>query len=157
MKNVRRRNGQQDSSLLLQVYANDFPDNRFVLQLFFVKTVTKPLLDINLSLFCRFLMTNPDLVMVNSLPMMLDHVRALLKGYDYHQSDLKILLGYDTQFTLTDGYVSWVTISDNRFTHITSGAAIILPVFQVWYRFCCTYLLFCSSLDYTREKAISTP
>ena len=102
-------------------------------------------------------MTNTDLVMVNSLPMMLDHVKALLKGYDYDQSDMKILLGYDTQFTLTDGYVSWVTISDNRFTHITSGAAMILPVFQVCYRFCCTYLLFCSSLDYTREKAISTP
>ena len=51
MKNVRRRNGQQDSSLLLQVYANDFPDNRFVLKLFFVKIVTKPLLDINISLF----------------------------------------------------------------------------------------------------------
>ena len=94
-------------------------------------TVTKPLPVLYLSLFCRFLMTNPDLVMVNSLPMMLDHVKALLKGYDYDKSEMKILLGYDTQFTLTDGYVSWVTISDNRFTHITSGAAMILPVFQV--------------------------
>ena len=94
-------------------------------------TVTKPLPVLYLSLFCRFLMTNPDLVMVNSLPMMLDHVKALLKGYDYDISEMKILLGYDTQFTLTDGYVSWVTISDNRFTHITSGAAMILPVFQV--------------------------
>ena len=66
-------------------------------------TVTKPQLALYLSLFCSFLKTNPDLVMVNSLPMMLDHVKALLKGYNYDKSDIKILLGYDTQFTLTDG------------------------------------------------------
>ena len=28
-KNLRRRNGQTDSLLLLQLYANDFPDCRF--------------------------------------------------------------------------------------------------------------------------------
>jgi hypothetical protein len=51
-------------------------------------------------------MTSPDLVMVNALPEMIDHVRTLLRSCSYDKMELKILAGYDTQFELTDGYVS---------------------------------------------------
>ena len=51
-------------------------------------------------------MTSPDLVMVNALPEMLTHVKKLLRTCSYNKNKLKILVGYDTQFNLTDGYVS---------------------------------------------------
>ena len=47
--------------------------------------------------------------MVNALPEMLDYAKKLLKGYNYQTSDIKILVGYNTQFNLTNGYVSFLT------------------------------------------------
>jgi hypothetical protein len=44
--------------------------------------------------------------MVNALPEMIEHVKSLLRSCPYDKMELKILAGYDTQFELTDGYVS---------------------------------------------------
>jgi hypothetical protein len=44
--------------------------------------------------------------MVNALPEMVEHAKNLFRGYNYSTSDMKILVGYDTQFELTNGYVS---------------------------------------------------
>ena len=51
----------------------------------------------------RLLITKPDLMMVNALPEMIEHVKNLFKVFK--PADFKILVGYDTQFQLTDGYV----------------------------------------------------
>lgn len=59
----------------------------------------------------RLLMTSPDLVMVNALPEMIDHMRKLLQTCPYKKAELKILAGYDTQFELTDGYVSGASMT----------------------------------------------
>ena len=48
-------------------------------------------------------MTSPDLIMVNGLPEMTSHVKGLFKAFK--DEPFKILLGYDTQFNLTNGYV----------------------------------------------------
>ena len=45
----------------------------------------------------RFLMTVPDLVMVNITPEMLKQAREILK-INYDQAEQKQLIGYDTQF-----------------------------------------------------------
>ena len=49
--------------------------------------------------------------MVNALPEMVDHVKDLFKGYDYTTSSVKVLVGYDTQFELTNGYVNFILSS----------------------------------------------
>ena len=60
-------------------------------------------LKIPLTSLFRLLITKPDLVMVNALPEMINHVKSLFKVFQ--PEDFKILVGYDTQFQLTDGYV----------------------------------------------------
>ena len=52
----------------------------------------------------RLLITAPDLVMVNGLPEMVTHVKGLFKAFS--REKYKLLIGYDTQFELTNGYVS---------------------------------------------------
>ena len=64
---------------------------------------TEALTKIPLTCLFRLLITKPDLVMVNALPEMIDHVKSLFKVFQ--PEDFKILVGYDTQFQLTDGYV----------------------------------------------------
>ena len=62
----------------------------------------------HISLECediRFLMTVPDLVMVNITTEMLKQVKEILK-IDYDKATQKQLVGYDTQFRLGDFYVS---------------------------------------------------
>ena len=53
--------------------------------------------------YFRLLVTSPDLIMVNGLPEMVTHVKGLYKAFK--DEPYKILLGYDTQFELTNGYV----------------------------------------------------
>ena len=113
----------------------------------------------------RLLVTSPDLIMVNGLPEMVTHAKGLFKAFKSEK--YKILIGYDTQFNITNGYVrqynyylnhhyrrhrhyhchrhhcrhhhhhigyfqvSWLCITDPRYTHAVSGASMILPLFQV--------------------------
>lgn len=72
----------------------------------------------------------PDLIMVNISPVMLEQVRAILK-LDYDSSELKQMLGFDTQFDLGDYYCSWITIRDIRYKNSKSGKCPVVPAVQV--------------------------
>ena len=78
----------------------------------------------------RFLMTIPDLVMVNISPEMLKQTRDILK-IDYDKAEIKQLLGYDTQFQLGNYYVSWICIRDIRLKDRKSGKSPVIPIVQV--------------------------
>ena len=86
-----------------------------------------------ISLECediRFLMTVPDLVMVNITTEMLKQVKEILK-IDYDKATQKQLIGYDTQFQLGDFYVSWISIRDIRYQDRKSGKCPVIPVCQI--------------------------
>ena len=78
----------------------------------------------------RFLMTVPDLVMVNITPKMLKQAREILK-INYDRAEQKQLLGCDTQFQLGDYYVSWICIRDIRYKDKNSGKSTVIPIAQV--------------------------
>ena len=86
-----------------------------------------------ISLECediRFLMTVPDLVMVNITTEMLKQVKEILK-IDYDKATQKQLIGYDTQFQLGDFYISWISIRDIRYQDRKSGKCPVIPVCQI--------------------------
>ena len=78
----------------------------------------------------RFLMTVPDLVMVNCTKEMLNQAREIL-ALDYDKAQFKQLVGYDTQFELGDYYVSWISMRDIRFRNKKSLKSPVIPVIQV--------------------------
>ena len=167
-KNVRRRNGGMDTLSMLQLSADDHNDCRYNYCNVTLLWCPKRTMSAFFTVFPNWEL--PWLCLGSSWHLQTSSwstasQKWLPKGLfkAFKSEKYKILIGYDTQFNITNGYVrqynyylnhhyrrhchrhhcrhhhhhigyfqvSWLCITDPRYTHAVSGASMILPLFQV--------------------------